>query len=523
MTIIVIGVVLLWPPADEEGKSRSERAASGAVRYVLKIDPGVSYMPGSRPFGVGQPLLGLAEVIDAFEDRHPDTRIEVIRTPNSRDYLVTQLSSGAAPDIVAVNVEEVWVDVQKNWYVPLDRFLEAPNPYVVEKGDPDLPGAREWWDMFRFQALSRGKAGPDGRNYCLTLSAVETGLFYNKTFFEAHDLQIPATWEEFMALMAEIKGFGKIPLLVPLAALADWGTDLLFDQVYYNILPGIDLVKDPIREDYMQGYLDGDELAFLFTKGFFTRQDPRYVEVARMLKSLRPYMPQSIANADYRREFQNQQGIMFWASSAMTYPFWADRNLGFEWGVFYLPEVTTKTTSFASGTPMCVIGGAAQQFEVTATAVKDTDETLPFPERIESSERLKRAIGFLQFLSLPENTDRVVNEYPCFIPNIVGVRSLPVLDPFEKILERRYTTTKWVFSFDLRFSDIYQRMLGLFLEDGIDLDGFLRWQEDNIRTAGANLIRRQNVDVNRLEASWEKLAPQRAGTPGLPVESEAGR
>ena len=249
VTIIVIGVVLLWPPADEEGKSRSERAASGAVRYVLKIDPGVSYMPGSRPFGVGQPLLGLAEVIDAFEDRHPDTRIEVIRTPNSRDYLVTQLSSGAAPDIVAVNVEEVWVDVQKDWYVPLDRFLEAPNPYVVEKGDMDLPGAREWWDMFRFQALSRGKAGPDGRNYCLTLSAVETGLFYNKTFFEAHDLQIPATWEEFMALMAEIKGFGKIPLLVPLAALADWGTDLLFDQVYYNILPGIDLVKDPIRED----------------------------------------------------------------------------------------------------------------------------------------------------------------------------------------------------------------------------------------------------------------------------------
>ena len=175
----------------------------------------------------------------------------------------------------------------------------------------------------------------------------------------------------------------------------------------------------------MQGYLDGEELAFLYTKGFFTRQDPRYVEVARLLKSLRPYMPQSISNSDFRREFQNQQGVMMWASSSITYPLWADKNLGFEWGIFYLPEVTTKTTPFASGTPMCVIGGAAQQFEVTATAVKDTDESLPFPERMEKSERLKRVIGFLQFLSLPENTDRVVNEYPCFIPNIVGVRSLP--------------------------------------------------------------------------------------------------
>ena len=63
-------------------------------------------------------------------------------------------------------------------------------------------------------------------------------------------------------------------------------------------------------------------------------------------------------------------------------------------------------------------------------------------------------------------------------------------------------------------------MLGLFLGGGIDLEGFLRWQEENIQTAGANLIRRQNVDVSRLEASWEKLAPQRAGMVGLPVESE---
>ena len=390
--IVGLGVVLLRPPAGQEGKVQTEQPDRGRARFVLKIDPGVSYMPGSRPFGVGQPLVGLSEVIGAFEARHPDTRIEVIRTPNTREYLVTQLSSGAAPDVVAVNVEDVWIDVQKDWYVPLDRFLEAPNPFVLEKGEPGLPGAAQWWDMFRFQALSRGKAGPDGRNYCLTLSAVETGIFYNRTFFDAQGLEIPGTWEEFLTLMDRIRELGKIPLLVPLASLADWGIDLVFDQLYFDLLPGIDLVRDPVREDYMQGYLDGDELAFLFSKGFFTRRDPRFAEVARLLKSLRPYLPQNINNSDYRRDFQNQRGVMMWASSAMTYPFWADRSLGFDWGVFYLPEITPATTPLAAGTPMCVIGGAAQQFEVTATAVKDTDPGLPFSERIDRSERLKRVI-----------------------------------------------------------------------------------------------------------------------------------
>jgi len=31
----------------------------------------------------------------------------------SREWLVTQLSSGAAPDVIQINVEDVWQDIQK--------------------------------------------------------------------------------------------------------------------------------------------------------------------------------------------------------------------------------------------------------------------------------------------------------------------------------------------------------------------------------------------------------------------------
>ena len=165
---------------------------------------------------------------------------------------------------------------------------------------------------------------------------------------------------------------------------------------------------------------------------------------------------------------------------------------------------------------MCVIGGSATQLEVTNSAIADTDPALPMDERMARSQRLERVIQFLQFICLPENNTQIVNEYPALLPNIVGVEALPILRPFAEILERRYTTTKWIFSFDLRFSEIQRRMLELYLSDGIDLDGFLAWQERNIDAAIANLIRRKDPDLDRLEAQWQRLAPLRVGMRDLP-------
>ena len=163
-----------------------------------------------------------------------------------------------------------------------------------------------------------------------------------------------------------------------------------------------------------------------------------------------------------------------------------------------------------------MIGGAATQLEVTNRAVSDTDPSLPMAERIRRSGRLKRVIGLLQFMCLPEQNARIVNEYPGYVPNIVGVKALPILRPFEKILDRRYTTTKWVFTFDLRFSEIQQRMLALYLTDGIDLAHFLDWQEQNLSQACANLRRRKGLDTQRLERSWRAKAAARAARKALP-------
>lgn len=514
--IVGAGTWLLWPqtPEGDAGKSAPEKAHSVStkdVRYVIKFSPGYFFMPDSVPYGIGKPLQGLKTVVREFEARFPDTRVEFLNVPGVREYLVTQLSSGRAPDIINVNVEDVWTDVQKGWYVALDPYFEQPNPFVVEKGDPNAPGYRQWWDIFRYQAISRGKAAPDGLVYCLSYDMIETGIFYNKDIFDKVGAGEPKDWEEFLDICKRIQEAGYTPVLMNLEMFSDWCTDLFSDQLYSNLLPGIDLLKDPKREPYLQGYLDWDEICYLHDRGYFKPDDLRYREIWRLMKEFRRYVNKNLATTELTREFVTQRGAMHWNSSIFTYRLLADKQLGFRWGVFYPPSFTDQTTPYASHVPMCVIGGSANQFEVTNSAFGDTGDP-------KTSERLKRVIALLQFLTLPENCARVVNEYPCLIPNTVGVPVLELLKPFEAILERPYTTTKWVYTFDLRFSEIQRRMLELYLNDGATLDEFLAWQERNLDGACANLVTRKPIDAAGMQAAWDAQAPARATMKDLPHE-----
>jgi len=92
----------------------------------------------------------------------------------------------------------------------------------------------------------------------------------------------------------------------------------------------------------------------------------------------------------------------------------------------------------------------------------------------------------------------------------------PQLDPFVEILKRRYTTTKWSFTFDLRFADILKRILHLYLAGAISLDQFMHWQEENVATASENFLQRTQTDLKPLQQEWDRLAPIRAHWRDMP-------
>ncbi len=510
---VAIAGVAVWafrPPegVDEEGGGTVFGVGDPNARFQIEVFPGTNYMPGTIPGGLGEPLTGYRDVARDFVERFPDTAIVFRNVPaNDREWLVTQASAGTAPDLVQVNVEDVWIDTHKGWWLALDDYLDRPNPFVPE-GEP---GSGQWWDQFKYQAISRGKAGPDGKMYCLTLDMVETGIYYNKTKFAELRLAPPQTWAEFLALQQKIEEAGYIPLQTVIDNVADWGVDLMIDQMYDPILPGVDLAKDPVREQYLEGYLDWDEIALLYGKGFFRPGDPRYREVFRLLKDWRRYWNRDLYHrqTDRMRTFVQQKALMTWDGSWLVHRFAMDKTLGFEWGVYYLPPITRENSRFAAGAPMCVIGGAGSQFSVSARAFGDTGDPA-------TSERLKRVIAFLQFICMPKNAERIVNESLLFVPNIVGGEARPQMQPFVEILKRRYTTTKFRYTFDLRFTDLLTRSLILFLNDGCTEDEFLSLMDRSLGQAIDNAVHRKKPDMEKLERQWAKLAPARAGIEGLP-------
>ncbi len=505
VAILGLSAWALWPPEADQSEAGKEAAASRvAAKYRIRMAPGV-YMPGRRPQDVGEKLKGLQEVADAFHKLNPDTVIEFVDVPLSREYLVTQLMGEQAPDIININVEDVWQDVQKGWYIPLDTALESANPFVKS----GQPGSRQWWDMFKYQAISRGKAAPDGKMYCITLDMIETGIFYNKNIFKKVGVEPPKDWPDFLRIQDKLQKAGFIPMLVDQGALADWGVDLMFDQFYREIRDVIDVKKDPKRDAYMKGYLDWDEIAFLYKKGFFRKEDPRWREVFRQLKDWRRYFVKDFGSVSTERSFITQTGAMYWSSSFTVNKLSRDPNLGFEWDVFYLPAIPKSFNKYANSYPMCVIGEAATQYSVTNSAINDTGDAA-------TSEKLKRAVAFLQFMCLPENTDRVVNEIVALMPNVIGVKTHKELDRFLEILNRDYAMSKWMFTFDLRFNEIWSRMLFLYLQDGISEEEFIDWIDENVGLATDTVIRRKKLDLSRFEAAWQASAELRRSKEDLP-------
>lgn len=510
--IIALGAWALAPPRDAGKVARLGTSSEAApnVKYRIRFHPGPLYLPGVVPENETKPTDGIARVGKAFEKLFPDTHIEFVGVPSgSREWLVTQLSAGQAPDVIMVNVEDVWQDIQKTppWYVPLDQWLDAPNPFVA-KGNP---GSEKWWDMFKYPVPTRGTMAPDGKMYCVVLDMIETGIYYNKSIFAKLGLSEPRDWSEFIAIQQKLKDAGYIPMLVDRQPLADWGVDLMFEQMYGAMRDVIDLDYDPKRGEYLHGYLDWDEIIFLHRKGFFSPKDARWREVWRVLKEWRPYMCRDLngEGTDFFKLFATEKGAMLW-SHAMTVPrLVKDPDRKFDWGIFYLPPLTSANSRFADGHDQCVIGGSGMQYSVTNSSYSDTRNP-------QTSERLKRVIAFLQFLCLPENCDAVVNEQIALLPNIVGVEPHAELMPFDRFLQRQYAMTKWFFTFDLRFGEVLLRMLEMRLNDGLTEEEFLDLLEKDLNRASENIVKRKGLELERLEKVWREREASRAKIRELP-------
>lgn len=436
--------------------------AEAQTNKTIRVDLG-QYTPGIIPGGVGDPVREARNVADAWEKLHPGCRIkfqQVINTGTTEgEWLKTQLIGGIAPEIVSMNTEVAWQAIDKDWFIPLDEFFQRPNPYIA--------GNQHWLDSFLNVALTNSKRAPNGKLYCLTLDTVETGWFCNLTLLKKLGIErIPETWDEMERVFKIFQDAKITPMTCQMNMASDWGHDIIFEMIYHDLLPTLDMI--PTAEDakgYQEYFFDPPEAGFLFTKGFFSSRDPRWRETQRILKDWRKYWAKELKFTDPLRLFLTGRLAILWDGSWSIRRMALDPYINFDWTVGYLPAITSATSKYASGSPATLIGGAGTQVHITNSAV--------------INNCLEECVDFLMFMSAPRSIEKVANEALVFMPNIRGATMDPRLAPFGEVVKRKSCAIQWMEAMDPEYKKVWRRWIDYYLEDGFTLDEYLKVLDDN--------------------------------------------
>jgi len=191
------------------GSSSTGNAGGGGSKTLsLLVDNGASTVKSAQA------------VIDAFQKANPGVTVKMETRPGGTqgDNIVkTKLSTGDMQDVF--------------WYNSgsLLQALDPSKTLVDLTGDPAIADV----DPSFFPVVSQGGkvyGGPQG-------TAFGGGILYNKDVYSRLGLQVPKTWNDFLANADKIKnsGGGITPVIETFKAPDTWTSQLFVLGDYYNV------------------------------------------------------------------------------------------------------------------------------------------------------------------------------------------------------------------------------------------------------------------------------------------------
>lgn len=134
------------------------------------------------------------KIVADFEAANPDVKVEIVPIDfnNAEQIIKTGIASGDP-----VDVSFFW-GTQISAFVNSDMALDL-TPYLTENNN-------EWKDTFIDTYLSGGQIGD--KYYAISYQPVIETIFYNKDLFKANNIEVPTTWDEYMAACAKFKEAG---------------------------------------------------------------------------------------------------------------------------------------------------------------------------------------------------------------------------------------------------------------------------------------------------------------------------
>jgi raffinose/stachyose/melibiose transport system substrate-binding protein len=210
-------------------------------------------------------------VVETFQAAHPELKVELAEGALTFEdgALQTVLQSGKGPDVINVSSGpgRVGMLAASGLILSLDDFYQRSG--ITASYQPEII------EQIRAQ-------NADGQIYEIVEGLDVFQVYYWTDMFEDAGVQVPTTWDEFLAACAAIKDSGVPPFVLGARdnfqggwlfggiVQASAGRDLMTDVIYGggsfnqpNVVRAAEMLKQLVDEDYINGLeaaaLDGEQ------------------------------------------------------------------------------------------------------------------------------------------------------------------------------------------------------------------------------------------------------------------------
>ena len=304
---------------------------------------------------MGANLASVLEVyIAEFNKLYPNITVvsqNVGNYDDCRDQISTEITVGNQPNIAYCYPDHVALYNLAKAVTTLDNLIASEEVITHADGTTEVLGlTAEQIADFVPGYYNEGREFGDGLMYTMPLSKSTEVLYYNKTFFDEHNLTVPTTWEEMEAVCAAIKAIDPSSIPLGYDSESNWFitmteqlgtpyTSASGDHFLFDTAENHAFIK-MFNSWYQKGYLTTQKLYGAYTSGLFTSTT-----------EVKSYMSiGSSAGATYQRPAANADG---------SYPF--------EVGIATIPQANAETPKVISQGPSLCIFQKSNPQEVVAS------------------------------------------------------------------------------------------------------------------------------------------------------------
>ena len=289
------------------------------------------------------------DAVAAFEKEHPDIKIEMENVSDEaiKDKLSVMASGEQMSDIFFS-----WTGERVKRFARNDLVLDLTS-YLKDDS--------AWADSFLPAFLNN--ATYDGKTYAIPFRSSIMYFVYNKKVFDEHKLEVPKTWDEFIAICDQLKKTDVTPI-------AFGNSQTWYSTWWIGLMNAMMVPADVMNKDYTP------------ETGEFT--DPAYTEAVQTFLDMnkKGYFGDNVNAKDYyevREGFCAGKYAMMLDATAQFTQF--DDGMGAEnWGYFKVPVMEG-----AAGDPG-TIGGGGEAWMISKTC-KHPEEAITFLKFMTSLEQ----------------------------------------------------------------------------------------------------------------------------------------